>query len=184
MTMPLKAVSVDQDEIIIVPAALVAECYADMRRIARGIIARDAMASYLQPTELVNEAAIRLLRSNLEGVLDKGHMLAFAARTMRQVLIGEARKAMASKRHPIIVMTLLPNSGEDRLIDLEALDRALKALVSHSPDHARIVELRFMLGLSLAEIVAATGIPQRTVTRRWQAARLWLLEHIGGDHVG
>ncbi len=154
-----------------------------MRRIARGLMARDGMARLIQPTELVNEAAIRLLRSNLEGVSDQGHMLAFAARTMRQVLIGEARKMMASKRRPITMMTLLPDTDADRLIDLEALDRALSALARYSAEHAQIVELRFMLRLSLAEFVTATGLSQRTVTRRWQAARLWLLEHIGGDGI-
>jgi RNA polymerase sigma factor (TIGR02999 family) len=171
----------DGSEIIVLPAELLAECYADMRRIARGLMARDGMARLIQPTELVNEAAIRLLRSNLEGVSDQGHMLAFAARTMRQVLIGEARKMMAGKRQPITMMTLLPDTDAETLIDLEALDRALAALAQHSAEHAKIVELRFMLGLSLAEIVTATGLSQRTVTRRWQAARLWLLEHIGGD---
>ena len=164
------------------PEALLAECYADMRRIARGLMARDGMARFLQPTDLVNEAAIRLLRSNLRGVSDQGHMLAFAARAMRRVLIDEARKTMANKRQPITMMTLLPD-GPDKLIDLEALDRALAALAEYSPGHARIVELRFMLGLSLAEVVAATGISQRTVTRRWQAARLWLLERLGDEPV-
>jgi RNA polymerase sigma factor (TIGR02999 family) len=165
----------------VIPERLLAACYADMRRIARALMARDGMARYLQPTELVNEAAIRLLRSNLAGVADEGQMLAYAARTMRQVLISEARKAMANKRQPVTMLTWLPDSGPDRLIDLEALDRALAALADYSPEHARIVELRFMLGLTLTEIVAATGLAQRTVTRRWQAARLWLLDHIQGD---
>jgi len=50
----------------------------------------------------------------------------------------------------------------------------LAELASHSPDHARIVELRFMLGLSVAgQTVAATGLSHRTVLRRWTAARLW-----------
>jgi RNA polymerase sigma factor (TIGR02999 family) len=170
-------------EITLLPAKLLAECYADMRRIARGLMAHDGVARVIQPTELVNEAAIRLLRSNLKGVSDQGHMLAFAARTMRQVLIGEARKMMASKRQPITMMTLLPDADADKMIDLEALDRALAALAQHSAEHAKIVELRFMLGLSLAEIVTTTGLSQRTVTRRWQAARLWLLEHIGNDGI-
>ncbi len=164
------------------PEALLAECYADMRRIARGLMARDGTARFLQSAELVNEAAIRLLRSNLNSVSDQGHMLAVAARTMRQVLIDEARKTMANKRQPITMMTLLPD-GADKLIDLEALDHALSALADYSPEHARIVELRFMLGLSLAEVVTATGLSQRTVTRRWQAARLWLLERLGDDQA-
>lgn len=107
-------------------------------------------------------------------------MLALAARTMRQVLIGEARKTMADKRQPPMI-TFPPDKRTGKMVDLEALDRALAALADHSPEHARVVELRYMLGLPLAEISAVMGLSQRTVTRRWQAARLWLLEHIGGE---
>lgn len=172
----------ERPEVAAMPEALLAECYADMRRIARGLMVRDGMARFLQPTELVNEAAIRLLRSNLSGVADQGHMLAFAARTMRQVLIDEARKILANKRQPITMMTYLPDSP-DKLVDLEAVDRALAALADFSPEHARVVELRFMLGLSLAEVVTATGLSERTVTRRWQAARLWLLERLDDNQM-
>jgi RNA polymerase sigma factor (TIGR02999 family) len=166
--------------------AILAACYTDMRRIARALMARDGVAKILQPTEIANEAVIRLLRSNLSGVSDQGHMLAYAARTMRQVLIGEARKVMAAKRMPMTMLTLLPGNGLhdwgfDKLIDLQALDRALAALTEYSAEHAKVVELRFMLGLSLEEIVTATGLSQRTVTRRWHAARLWLLQHIDND---
>lgn len=165
---------------VAIPEALLAACYADMRRIARRLMVHDAMSRVLQPTELANEAVIRLLRSKLDGVSDQGHMLALAARTMRQVLIGEARKTMADKRQPPMI-TFPPDEPTGKMIDLEALDRALGALAGHSPEHARVIELRYMLGLPLAEVVAVTGLSQRTVTRRWQAARLWLLEHIGSE---
>ena len=174
--------SENDEDLRVIPSELLASCYADMRRIARRLLARDAMARVVQPTELANEAAIRLLRSSLEGVADQGQMLALAARTMRQVLIDEARKLMANKRQEPIWITLLPEDGQDKLIDLQALHQALAALAQHSPDHATIVELRFMLGLSLAEVVIATGVSQRTVTRRWQAARLWLLDHVGTEN--
>lgn len=174
--------SENDEDLHVIPSELLVSCYADMRRIARRLLARDAMARVVQPTELANEAAIRLLRSSLEGVADQGQMLALAARTMRQVLIDEARKLMANKRQEPIWITLLPADGQDKLIDLQALHQALAALAQHSPDHATIVELRFMLGLSLSEVVIATGVSQRTVTRRWQAARLWLLDHIGTEN--
>lgn len=160
---------------------MLAECYADMRRIARRVMANDPAARILQPTDLANEAAIRLLRANLAGVSERGHLLALAARTMRQVLIDEARKSMASKRQLITMMTVWPGGGSKGLVDIEALDEALIALTEFSAEHAQVVELRFMLGLSLAETVAALGISQRTVTRRWQAARLWLLDHLNAD---
>lgn len=105
-------------------------------------------------------------------------MLAYAARTMRQVLIDEARKQGAKKRQAVAMLTVFPDDPAQALVNIEDLGRVLAELASHSADHARIVELRFMLGLSVAETVAATGLSPRTVLRRWNAARLWLLERL------
>jgi RNA polymerase sigma factor (TIGR02999 family) len=158
--------------------ALLAACYADMRRVARAIMARDGMREAMAPTDLVHEAAIRLIRSDLSGVSDRGHLLSIAARSMRQVLIDEVRKARAVKRHVPAMMTIWPHDDGNKLIDIEALDAALAALAEVTEEHARIVELRFSLGLSVAEVVAVTGIPERTVKRRWQAARIWLRDYL------
>ncbi len=101
-----------------VRAQALAACYTDMRRVARRIMANDKLGRVLQPTEIANEAAIRLLRANLAGVESEGHLLALAARTIRQVLIDEARKAMANKRQAVGLMTLWPDDGQHHLIDL------------------------------------------------------------------
>lgn len=161
-----------------IPEELLNACYSDMRRMARRILFGDGVSQVIQPTELANEAAIRLLRSNLSGVNGQGHLLAYAARTMRQVLIDEARKQGAGKRQRPEMMTVFPDDPAQGLVNIEDLDRALVELASHSADYARIVELRFMLGLSVAETVEATGLSHRTVLRRWNAARLWLLERL------
>jgi RNA polymerase sigma factor (TIGR02999 family) len=174
-------ISMADSECRAIPEDLLMACYSDMRRIARSIVARDAMARVFQPTELANEAAIRLMRSNLDGVADTRHMLALAARTMRQVLISEARKTMAQKRQPVSMMTLFPGDDPNHLVDIEALDSALAALAKFSPEHAEAVELKFMLGLSMTEAADVIGVSQRTLTRRWQAARLWLLEYIAEE---
>lgn len=157
---------------------VLASCYDDMRRIARRIIAGDQMHRVLQPTDLANEAAIRLIQAETESVTDKAHMLALAARTMRRVLIDEARKQHASKRHAPTMFTSFPGSASNDLIDIEELDRALEALSGFSVDHARIVELRFTLGMTVEETAVVTGIPERTVKRRWQAARAWLQDYL------
>ena len=161
-----------------IPEDLLNACYSDMRSMARRILFGDGVSQIIQPTELANEAAIRLLRSNLSGVNGQGHLLAYAARTMRQVLIDEARKLGAKKRQSVEMMTVFPDDPAQGLVNIEDLDRVLAELASHSADHARIVELRFMLGLSMEETVAATGLSHRTVLRRWNAARLWLLERL------
>jgi RNA polymerase sigma factor (TIGR02999 family) len=165
-----------------VSPALLAACYDDVRRIARRVIAGDQMNRALQATELANEAAIRLMGMDRMEIKDKAHMLAMAARTMRRILIDEARKGSAGKRRAPTFHTAWPDDPASSLIDLGDLDRALSALQTHSPDHAQVVELRFMLGLTVEEAAAASGIPERTIKRRWQAARAWLLDYLG-DHA-
>lgn len=158
---------------------ILAACYDDMRRIARGIVAGDQMRAVFQPTDLVNEAAIRLIQAEEMSVTDRGHMLALAARTMRRVLIDEARKVAAAKRRRPELYTGFPGApvgGE--LVDVEELDGALAALERFSPDHAKVVELRFTLGMTVEETAASAGLAERTVKRRWAAARAWLHDYL------
>ena len=158
---------------------LLAHCYDDMRRIARRILAGDGMAAALQPTDLAHDAAIRLILSRADlAVADRGHMLALAARTMRRILIDEARKAGASKRRAPALMTRWPGAEENSIIELAELDEALEALQRYSDSHAAIVEMRFTLGLTVEETARQTGIPERTVKRRWQVARAWLHDYL------
>lgn len=162
-----------------------AYCYEDMRRIARRILAGDGMAAVLQPTDLAHEAAVRLIMSRADlAVADRGHMLALAARTMRRILIDEARKAGASKRRAPALMTAWPGANDSSLIELAELDEALAALQRYSDSHAAIVEMRFTLGLTVEETARETGIPERTVKRRWQVARAWLHDYLNPvEHV-
>ena len=162
-------------------AALLAACYDEARRIARIIVARDGAGRGFQATELLNEAALRLIGGDPLEVKGHAHMLALIARTMRRVLIDEARKTAAAKRQAPIFVTAWPDDPSAALIGISDLDRALAALEAVSPDHAQVVKLRFMLGLTVEETAAASGIPERTIKRRWQAARAWLLDFLDGD---
>lgn len=164
---------------------LLAQCYDDMRRVARRILAGDGMAAQLQPTDLAHDAAIRLILSNEDIALeDRGHLLALAARTMRRILIDEVRKVSAAKRRPPTVLTQWPGAPTTSLVDLADLDEALAALQGFSQRHAMIVEMRFTLGLTVEETAQQTGIPERTVKRHWQVARAWLHDYLkAGEHV-
>ncbi len=159
---------------------IVALHYDELRKVARRIIVSDAQRHALQATELVNEAVLRLIRSGLESVSEREHLLALAARTMRRILIDEARKALAAKRQPPPLITQWPGGPAEGL-DLEALDEAIAALEAFSPEHGRVVELRFGLGLTVEETARLTGMPERTIKRRWQAARAWLHDHMTRD---
>ncbi len=159
-------------------AALLAQCYGDMRLLARKIMTGNQLAQHLQPTELANEVVIRLISAKLKDVANQGHFLATAARTMRQVLIDEARKLSAAKRHTPMFMTIWPGGSREDLIDIGALDSALKALAELSMIRAQIVELRFVLGMTVAETAVVVGLSDRTVNRHWIEARAWLMDYI------
>jgi RNA polymerase sigma factor (TIGR02999 family) len=164
---------------------LLAQCYDDMRRVARRILAGDGMAALLQPTDLAHDAAIRLILSNDEIQLeDRGHLLALAARTMRRILIDEVRKAGAAKRQAPALMTQWPGAACAARVGLSDLDDALAALHVFSERHAMIVEMRFTLGLTVEETARQTGIPERTVKRQWQAARAWLHDYLEAGENG
>jgi len=143
---------------------------------ARRLLASPADRLLFQPTELAHEAAIRLLAIEPTRFASRAHMLATAARITRQALIDEARAASAAKRRMPTPLTLWPGQAEP--LPLDELDAAVAALARVSADHARIVELRFSLGLTVEEAAETEGLSPRTVKRRWAAARAWLQAHL------
>ncbi|MGB0135230.1 ECF-type sigma factor, partial [Dokdonella sp.] len=77
---------------------LVQVLYPELRRLAGQIFRRERSDHTLQPTALVNEAWLRLSGSAAVEGGDRGHILAVAARLMREILIDHARRRAASKR--------------------------------------------------------------------------------------
>ncbi|PZU10022.1 ECF-type sigma factor [Sphingomonas sp.] len=153
----------------------VAGCYEEMRRIARRLLASESDRRLFQPTELAHEAAIRLLMLEPDRFQTRAHMLATAARITRRALLDEVRSRRAAKRTPVL-LTIWPEREQPARLD--ELDSALEELAAMSPDHARIIELRFSLGMDVEEVAASEQISPRTVKRRWAAARAWLQTRI------
>lgn len=150
--------------------------YDELRRIARRVLAGDTGGQHLQPTELVHEAAMRLMKLERMEWRDVTHFLATAARVMRQALLDEVRRVMAQKRTPLPLLTVWPDATPTEMgFDIESLDAALARLEIISPERARIVELRFFAGLTIEEIAREVDSSERTVKRQWRAARAWLL---------
>jgi RNA polymerase sigma factor (TIGR02999 family) len=158
---------------------LLALCYAELRSIARRILAGDASSYRWQPTELVNEAVLRVLKLDRMQWKDRAHFLGTAATVMRQTLLDEVRRFHASKRQRPAVVTTWFDAGVATIdLDLERLDRSLNRLAEISPDRARLVELRFFVGLTIEETADVLGISTPTVKRQWDAARAWLLRDL------
>jgi RNA polymerase sigma factor (TIGR02999 family) len=154
-------------------------CYSELRMLARRLLAGDSSAYRLQPTELANEAALRVLKLDRMEWNDRAHFLATAATVMRQALIDEVRRFRADKRQPVDVLTTLVDPGVGTAeLDLERLDEALRRLAEVSPERARLVELRFFVGLTVEATAEVLGSSPATVKRQWDAARAWLLRDL------
>lgn len=156
-----------------------AAVYAELRRIARAYMRRERPGQSLQATALVHEAWLRL--ANEGGWHDQRHFIGIAARAMRQILVDHARARGAQKRWAGLNRVSLTDSlvrahGEDAM--LPALDDALTRLAQFDPEQARIVELRYFVGLSVEEAAEALGISPATLKRRFAMARAWLFREL------
>lgn len=158
---------------------LLTALYPRLRAVAAQMLRNDASSVVLQPTELVHETAVRVIRMDRMRWQDRSHFLAICARMMRQIIVDEARRVRAQKRRHITVTTsVLGMAAIPESIDAERLDDALQQLTLISAERARIVELRFFVGLTIEEIAHVTEMSDSTVKRHWRAARAWLLQYL------
>jgi RNA polymerase sigma factor (TIGR02999 family) len=155
-------------------------CYSQLRMLARRMLSGDSSAYRLQPTELANETALRVLKLDRMDWRDRAHFLATAATVMRQALIDEVRRFRAAKRQAPAVFTTWVDPGIATVeVDLERLDSSLRRLAEVAPERARLVELRFFVGLTIEATAEILAISPATVKRQWDASRAWLLRDLG-----
>ncbi len=163
-------------------AAAVAAVYDELRRIAASYMRRERPGQTLQPTALVHEAYLRLADAGSPWT-DRRHFIGIAARSMRQILVDRARARGAEKRWAGLDRVSLKDSlVVERPGDaiLPALNEALDRLEVIDPEQARIVELRYFVGLSNEEAADAMQMSPATLKRRWSLARAWLFRELRG----
>lgn len=163
--------------------ALVPLVYERLRAIARGQLSRAGQRDRtLGTTGLVQEAYLQLVDEHGVDWQDRGHFYAICARAMRRILVDAARRRHAAKRGGGVVdVTLQPDlvaidSDADHVL---AVDRALDGLAAFNERLARVVECRYLAGLTEEETAQALGSSLRTVQRDWMRARAWLLQALG-----
>ncbi len=165
---------------------LVPLVYDELRRLARGYLRQERRAVTLQPTALVNEAYLRLLKDEKQAWRSRTQVVGIAARAMRQILIESARVRSAMKRGGGGAQVTLDEgllAEEARTVDVLAVDDALQRLARLDPAQAKLVELRFFGGLTIGECAEALNISPATVKRHWSVARAWLQREVSRDRV-
>jgi len=160
--------------------------YPELRRIAAARMRAERPDHTLQPTAMVHQLYLELVRikalrpASSDGSPDeKAAFLGLAAYLMKQMLIHHARplaKRVAKTELPELPG---PHSAEEH--SLVEIDDALSRLAAINPALRRVVELRVFEGLTREEIARKMGCGTATVARHWNFARNWLEEAFGGS---
>jgi RNA polymerase sigma-70 factor, ECF subfamily len=157
--------------------------YRELRRLAAAYMRRERPGQTLQATALVHEAYLRLAGAGTPWQ-DERHFVGIAARSMRQILVERARARGAQKRWAAldrVSMSAALAVAADPESVLPSLDDALTRLEALDPEQARIVELRYFVGLSIEDTAAAMGMSPATLKRRWALARAWLFRELSTE---
>ena len=163
--------------------AALSEVYDELRKIARRALARERGGHTLQPTALVHEAYLKLSSDPKLRIHSRSQLLGIAARAMRQVLVDHARGRGAQKRGSNPLRVTLGDGFIDptpSAFDMVALDQALTRLGEIDEQQVRIVELRFLAGLTVEEVAGLLEISVTTVKRETATAGAWLYRELRG----
>jgi RNA polymerase sigma factor (TIGR02999 family) len=148
----------------------------ELRRLAARHLAGERPGRALHPTELVNEAYVRLIEWKAVRWQNRAHFFGIAAHIMRHILVDFARRRGRAKRGDGRIQVSLSDVDVPiaKGAELVALDDALEALEELDPRKVRVIEMRFFGGLTLEEIAGVLGMSVGTVRRDWSLARTWL----------
>ncbi len=163
--------------------ALFEMVYPDLRRIAGALFRGERPESILQPTCVVNELFLKLLRQRSLRFEDREHFYSLCARLMRRVLVDHARAEGRQKRDGGVLVQL-----HDDLLwtdvspaDTIDLDRVLEELERIDPRKCRMLELRFFLGFTADETAELLHISKASVDRDMRFVRAWLNDRLITD---
>jgi RNA polymerase sigma-70 factor, ECF subfamily len=160
---------------------------AELKRLARLHLRKERAGHTLQPTALINEAYLRLLKIHDVDWQDRAHFFAIASNMMRRVLVDHARRRGMHKRGGGELLVTLSEAevvAQEWNFDLLALDEALTRLAAFDARACCVVELRYFGGLSVEETAQALGVSPRTVKGDWQAAKTLLWRALRGTEGG
>lgn len=158
--------------------------YRELRIIAERQVRRQPPGQTVQPTMLVHDVFMKLAGNTSKTWEGRSHFLAVAAKAMRDLLVDSARRRLAQKRGgglQRVTLSDVADGGAALDIDVLDLEDALRALAALDERQAKIIELRFYAGLSVAEVADVLQVSERTVMYDWRMARAWLRDRLGGD---
>jgi RNA polymerase sigma factor (TIGR02999 family) len=158
--------------------------YPELRRLAAVRMSREPAGHTWQPTALVNELYLELLKiKSLKGgespEKEKEAFFRLSAFLMRRLLIHHSRPLYRSAQK--VDLDEADLSGEPSNESLAEIENVLERLGAVNPALRAVVEMRVFEGHTAAEIAAHLGCSVKTVNRHWAFAQHWLHEALSGS---
>ena len=151
--------------------------YEELRKLAIVRMANEKAGQTLQATALVHEAWLKIGGEGKELYANRRHFFKAAATAMQQILIDIARRKQRIKHGANLIGDELHESRIAMSVpseELLAVNDALATLAIEDPEAAKVVQMRYFVGMTVPEIATALDIAPRTVDRHWAFARAWL----------
>jgi RNA polymerase sigma factor (TIGR02999 family) len=155
--------------------------YEELRELAAARMARETAGHTLQPTALVHEAWLRLVKDGDRTWQNRAYFFAAAAEAMRRILVEHARRKARLKygggqeRLNVEDLNLAESTPDEKIL---LVNDALEQLEAEHPERARIVVLKYFSGLTNKEVGETLGLSERSVDRHWVCAKAWLFRRI------
>ena len=156
-------------------------CYEEIRAIAHRRLQTDRARNALQTTDLVHDVYERLKKSRSLTLNDRVHFIAITARTVRRHLCDRAREEKSERAGGGLQRVTLSTDVagyEPFQPSVIALGRAMDALEKLHARQAWTIDMRFLGGLTVAEVADKLGVSDETVKNDTRVALAFLRREI------
>ena len=153
----------------------------ELHRLAHHYMRRMNPGNVFQTTALINETYIKLVDQNKVDWQNRAHFFGIAAKMMRRILLNYIRDQQRQKRGGKQLQVSLDDGlviTKEKSNEILALEEALCNLSEFDERKARVVELRYFGGLSVAETAEVVQVSEVTVMRDWNFSKAWLARKI------
>jgi len=160
--------------------------YDELRRVAARKMMAEPPGQTLQATALVHEAWLRLTAGHEQPWRSRTYFFAAAAEAMRRILIERARRRISARKAGFAERDELT---ESRIVvsasseDLLAVHEALVQLEQEDAQAARLVKLRYFVGMSMGEAAEVLGLSVRSAERLWTFCKAYLKSALSDGQV-
>jgi RNA polymerase sigma factor (TIGR02999 family) len=156
---------------------LVELLYPELRKLAAAKMRGERREHTWQPTLLVNELYLALVKIKALGDAgdadqEKAAFLGLAGRIMKRLLIDHSRPLYRQAEK--VELLQMSDQFSPGVENLQFVDQVLSRLGAINPILRSVVEMRVFEGLNGDEIAQQLGCSPRTVANHWTFAKRWL----------